>query len=270
MSYREQDPAAIDRHRLFFFLGGHDLEMAVIAELLAAHAPARFLDKGLSWDNALASAYRQEVADVQSRGLTPVLIELRDDLDLAPDAAILVDHHAERAGADQPTSLEQVFALLALPRTAWTRWYELVAANDRGHIRALRRAGASNAEIREVREADWRAQGVSRTEVTAVRAALAQRREQPHLTVVGLPHERSSLAADLLDSAWSGPGWENLLVVCPCHFLFQGEGRIIVELEAAFSGGWRGGELPERGYWGHSARGLASAAVEGLISRLLR
>lgn len=145
-----------------------------------------------------------------------------------------------------------------------------MAANDRGHILALRRAGASNAEIREVREADWRAQGVSRTEVAAVRAALAQGREQPHLTVVGLPHERSSLVADLLDSVWSGPGWENLLVVCPCHFLFQGEGRIILQLEAAFPGGWRRGELPGRGYWGHSTRGLESATLEGLINRLLR
>jgi len=62
-----------------FLLGGHDLEMLTIRELLHAHAPECFVDKGLSW-GARASAYRGEIEAVLKAGLTPVLVELVDDI----------------------------------------------------------------------------------------------------------------------------------------------------------------------------------------------
>lgn len=114
---------------LIFFLGGHDLEMLTIRELLLEVAPDRFYDNGLAW-GAKASAYRPEIAKSLEQGLTPALVELVNDLGLQSTQFIEIDHHGEHAGANQPTSLHQVFNLLGLPSERWTRWLELVATND--------------------------------------------------------------------------------------------------------------------------------------------
>ena len=62
-----------------FFLGGRDLEMVTIRDLLATEAPERFFDKGLGW-GAKASAYREEIDRILSTNATPVLVELIDDV----------------------------------------------------------------------------------------------------------------------------------------------------------------------------------------------
>lgn len=49
-------------NKLIFFLGGHDLEMLAIRELLEEYAPGSFFDKGLSWggqDIRLAGRYQR-------------------------------------------------------------------------------------------------------------------------------------------------------------------------------------------------------------------
>lgn len=97
--------------RYEYFLGGRDLEMTTIAELL--HSVGETVhDRHLIW-GAKASAYREELAAARSTGAIPVLIELTDDLGLANDIdqghAILIDHHGDRAGKDVPTSIEQIY-----------------------------------------------------------------------------------------------------------------------------------------------------------------
>jgi len=156
----------------FFFLGGRALEMGTIRELREAHAPGRFVDKGLAW-GAKASDYGPEIAEAGKRGDVPVLIELALDMEL-PGNAVIIDHHGERAGADMPTALEQVFDFLGLDRQRqWTRHFELVAANDRGHIAGMQEAGASRREIAAIRRAEWRALGLDEKDEREVRQALA-------------------------------------------------------------------------------------------------
>ena len=125
---------------LVFFLGGSDLEMQTIRALLEETAPGHFHDRHLGW-GARASAYRQEIGRALSAGLTPVLVELQDDLGLDLGRVVIVDHHGEHAGSDKPTLLQQIFALLDLPAERWTRWFALVAANDRGHIAEMLGSG---------------------------------------------------------------------------------------------------------------------------------
>ncbi|MDQ3960178.1 MAG: hypothetical protein M3255_07855 [Pseudomonadota bacterium] len=103
-----------------------------------------------------------------------MLIELQDDLGLDPERVVVIDHHGERVGADQPTSLHQVFDLLGLPSTRWSRWCELVAANDLGYIPTMREAGATQKEIVKVRAADRAAQGITAEEETQGAQAVAQ------------------------------------------------------------------------------------------------
>jgi hypothetical protein len=237
--------------RLTFFLGGHDLEMLAIRELLEAEAAGRFHDKALRW-GARASAYRDEIEACLRRGETPVLVELDDDLGL--DALVVVDHHGERAGEDEATSLEQVFALLELPRERWTRWHELVAANDRAYVPGLVAAGATREEIARVRAADRAAQGITpEDEAEAERAiARASRLCDGRLTVVRAAHARLAAVEDRLRPELGGPGALNLLLIAPDEVDFAGDGRVVTALARRFPGGWYGGALPARGFWGHA------------------
>ena len=239
-----------------FLLGGHDLEMLEIGHLVAATlGPDAVVDKGLPWRAALASAYAAEIEAALGAGSRPVLVELRPDLpaDLL-DRCTIVDHHGPLAGADKPTSLEQVFALLDLPLAAWTRRLALVAANDRGWIPELRAMGADADEIAAIRAEDRAAQGVTAAEEAAAKAALAGR-ELRHsgLVLVRLPHGRTSPVFDRLamDAVPEAP--PDALVVSPGELDFSGAGARVTALARAFPDGWSGGALPERGFWGHGA-----------------
>jgi hypothetical protein len=235
------------------FLGGHDLEVVEIRNLVAQREDVKVHDAGLAW-GAKASSYAAELRDALNASHQVVLVELIDDLpaDFPRDRILFVDHHNAVAGEDRPTSIEQVFGLLNFPREHWTRDMELVAANDRGHVAALRRAGATAEEIKDVRVRDRRAQGITEDEE---RVGLeAARRASPYfggrLTLVRLPHNRSATVTDALDAALGGPGFQDLLVLSPDQTLFFGEGRCIETLRRLYLEGWYGGELPARGYWG--------------------
>ncbi len=263
--------------RRVFFLGGRDLEMATIRELLAEHAPGRFHDKGLSW-GAKTSDYRKEIGSCLERGETPVLVELADDMGLAtrkallsgrrcpgffdeikddlgpaPRTAIIIDHHGERAGEDRPTSLHQVFELLGLSKEMWTRWLDLVAANDRGYIQEMVKLGATREEIEKVRAADRAAQGITPEEEAEAERAVASSETlgSGALTVVRLSHSRTAAVADRFQPELGGPGYRKLLVVSPDQVNFFGSGEIVTALDKQFPGGWYGGGLPKRGFWGH-------------------
>jgi len=245
------DSQSVSPAQLVFFLGGQDLEMVTIRDLLAQESRP-YHDNGLLW-GARASDYRTEIEAVLAQGQVPVLVELANDLNLAPARVILVDHHGEYAGEDRPTSLHQIFDLLALPPERWTRWFELVAANDWGYISALVAMGASQEEIVKVRAADRAAQGITAAEEIAGEQAAASATTMVYgkLTVVQLPHARTATVTDRLAPELSGPGYENLVVYSPDQVNFFGAGELVYALDKAFPGGWYGGALPTRGFWGH-------------------
>lgn len=212
---------------------------------------------------AVPGGPQNEIDACRGRGDTPVLVELEDDLGL--DALVVVDHHGQRAGEDQRTALEQVFALLALPRERWTRWHSLVAANDRAYIPGLLAAGATAQEVARVRAADRAAQGITRDEEDDAERALerAERLCSGRLTVVNARHARLATVEDRLHAALGGPGFENLLLIAPAEVNFSGDGRVALALDRRFPGGWYGGALPAQGFWGHAGRpeGLVEAVV---------
>ena len=234
-----------------FLCGGHDLEMVTITELLHAHVPEdQVIDLGLSW-GARASAYALHLERCVSQNQIPVLIELQVDVAL-PSTAIIIDHHQERAGADRPTSLEQVFQLLQRPASQWTRWQTLVAANDRGYLPELARCGATRDEMLAIRAADRRCQGISAAEEASAVDAVNTRIELEggRLTLVRLPHRHCSAVADRMEPVLGGPGYQNLLVSTPKGTSFFGTGDVIDCLRQSFPNSWWGGALPARGFWG--------------------
>ncbi|AEO46651.1 hypothetical protein F11_00905 [Rhodospirillum rubrum F11] len=204
-------------------------------------------DRNLGW-GARLSDYADDLATLPATTV-PVLVELDLDAPLPP-RALVIDHHGAAAGENQPTALEQAFHLLALPAERWTRWHALVAANDKGHIAALRAMGATPEEIDRVREADRLAQGISPAEEAAGRDALS-RAERPFddLLLVHLPHNRTAVVMDRLP-----PGSPaNVLILSPEETNFYGAAPLIQALNHAIPGGWFGGALPSQGFWGYPA-----------------
>ena len=70
--------------RWTFFLGGRDLEMVTIRDLLADRSrtagDVRVIDRELSWSDARASAFADEIRETIHDGSPAVLVELKDDL----------------------------------------------------------------------------------------------------------------------------------------------------------------------------------------------
>jgi len=252
--------------KYLFCLGGHDLEMLTIKQLLEDNAQP-LLDKHLSW-GATASALESEIKEAHQQGITPVLIELHNDLALHSEQIILIDHHGPLARKTQPTALHQVFKLLSLPSSSWTRWFELVAANDRDHIAGLQALNATQAEIITIRQADRRAQGITANDETSAKKAIATMEIKANgaLNIVQLSHHRSAAVVDKLHPALGGIGFRNLLIRSPQELNFFGQGQWVQALAKAFPQGWYGGALPERGFWGsHNLK--ANTVINFLLTK---
>jgi hypothetical protein len=240
-----------DINKLVFFLGGHDLEMITIKGLLDEKG-VTYYDEGLSW-GAKASDYKEEINKTITSGLIPVLVELTNDLGIGQESYILIDHHGEKAGVNANSTLRQAFDLLKIPLKQWTRYFELVDANDKGHIQAMINIGASKEEIMEIRQADRHAQGITDEQERQGHSAIAQMETLPNgnLTIIRCPHSKTAVVTDLLHPALGGSGYENLLIISPDEVNFYGKGDMITALDKAFPNGWYGGSLPEYGFWGH-------------------
>ena len=229
-----------------YFLGGHDLEMAEIARVLREHG-AVFVDRGLNWDQATFSAYEAELRAAIAAGQRPVLVEIRDiPADIHPFVDV-IDHHGPQS-AHLPTSLEQVLAHLGV--TTLTREQALIAANDKGYIEGMLAIAATPEEIANIRRRDREAQGITAEQEALAESAVAQRTcPAPGLAIVELAHGKAACVTDRLSNLTGGPGYRNLFIESPGEVSFFGEGRTIEQLHRRF-GGYCGGELPVRGYWG--------------------
>lgn len=138
-----------------FLLGGNDLEMTTIKNLLV-NAGEQFETHDLRWDNAKLSSYEKTLEEYGNSPDYQIYgIELNEDIP-HPDNYVRVDHHNDFA--NKPSSLEQVAKLLDL---AMDRHMQLVAANDARYIPGMIKLGASREEIDDIRRADRAAQGVS-------------------------------------------------------------------------------------------------------------
>ena len=142
-------------HDSIFLLGGADLEMSVIREILSEKG-FNFSDNSHSWDNAVLSSYADELVRFGARSDWVIYgIELSEDMDI-PSNYIRIDHHNDYN--DRKSSLEQILELMDIPPT---RFHMLVAANDSAYIPGMRRMGATDQEISWIRRLDREAQGVT-------------------------------------------------------------------------------------------------------------
>lgn len=138
-----------------FLLGGYDLEMQTIRELLDK-LRIDYVDKKLGWNNALLSEYRDILDEYADKpDCTIYGIELKEDVP-PPSNYVRIDHHNDFI--DRPSSIEQVLSVLNITPD---RHQQLVGANDARYIPGMLALGATRQEVDEIRKADRKAQGVT-------------------------------------------------------------------------------------------------------------
>jgi hypothetical protein len=139
----------MNRYRYRFLLGGYDLEMIEIRNILKQNREV-FYDFKLQWGARLSSYIH-----VLNSEDTFVGIELTEDVP-PPAHYIAIDHHNQNS--HKPSSIEQIAELLGIKLN---REQQLIAANDRGYIPAMIEMGATPDEITDIRCRDREAQGIT-------------------------------------------------------------------------------------------------------------
>jgi len=237
-------------NRYIFFLGGYDAEMLEILNILQEKGEP-FFDKHLSWGASL-SEYESELKNLPD-DIIPVFIELKADCPY-PENAILIDHHDELSGKDRKTSIEQIADLLGI---RLNRRQQLISANDRGHIREMRRTGATEEEISEIRESDRRAQGVTVQDEQNAEASVRNRLERFGDRTAVIDSLTNKTAA-VFDRVYGQ--YDSVFVYTPDGEMnCSGKGEMICRLVRIYKEKqqndlsvifWWGGGLPDYGYFG--------------------
>ncbi|MDR1380356.1 MAG: hypothetical protein LBJ47_02640 [Tannerella sp.] len=196
-----------------FLLGGYDLEMLTIRKLLEQHNEI-FFDGKLRWDNALLSRYadmlKQYANDIR---YTVYGVELTEDVSL-PRNYYRINHHNEYS--DRLSSLEQTAVILG---RKLDREQQLIAANDRGYIPAMREMGADDDEIREIRIADRQSQGVTTDDEDLAAIAVANKTAENGIIIVESATGRFSPITDSLFP------YEKLLIYTNEELIYYGKGK---------------------------------------------
>ncbi len=172
-----------------FLLGGMDLEMQTIRDILQEHG-CTFYDNGLSWENAYLSAYADKIRIHQDDEI--IGVELRTDIE-TPNNYVLIDHHNDRC--HEKSSIEQVAERLDIELT---KYQMMVAANDREYIEGLVKMGASSTEIESIRRFDRKCQGVTEEEEEQALRDIARQCQYGELTVIETQIQHFSPIVDSL------------------------------------------------------------------------
>ena len=195
-----------------FLLGGYDLEMITIKQMLGGREGCVVVDKHLQWDNARLSTYQKELSEFADNNIYG--IELQEDIPL-PKNYYRIDHHND--WADKPSSIEQVAEVLGVELTGYQ---QLVAANDKGYIPAMKALGASKEETDNIRRRDRAAQGVTDEEEALAEKAITENlHAYKGLTVVKAFSSRFSPICDRLYP------YLRLLIYTDAEWMFYGEGK---------------------------------------------
>lgn len=231
-----------------FLLGGRDLEMITIKAILLRHGFS-VLDRGLSWADSVLSSYK-EVFLRADEDLVIYGIELTDDMDCKDSRYVRIDHHNESSW--QASSLEQVAALLEY---TLTREEQLIAANDKGYIPAMKQMGATHDEIDDIRSRDRKAQGCTeKDEMSAMNAVNAADTSFPGIIFVAADSKRFSPITDLLYKAFPSHSWviHTDSEICTYGSIVPRFRELFQSSEALYSGGG------DYGYAGLSSLGNES------------
>lgn len=207
-----------------FLLGGYDLEMKTIAQLLSSYHKT-FYDNQLIWNNAYLSTYNDILERYNDSDKYIIYgIELfEDDNSYKCDNYIRIDHHNDYV--DRSSSLQQVADILS---HTLTRYEQLVSINDCSYIPGMVEFGATQTEIEVIRQEDRNAQDVSaEDELAAERAIRENKIEYKGITIVQTSSSRFSPICDRLYP------YRKLMICTDKEIMYYGEG--VSSLKRLFS-----------------------------------
>lgn len=242
-----------------FLLGGYDLEMLTIKQMLEERKDCMVLDRHLKWDNAQLSAYQDELSHYSD--CTIYGIELKEDV-AVPNHYHRIDHHND--WVHKPSSLEQVASVLGI---TLSHKQQLVAANDKGYIPAMKALGATDEEIADIRRRDRSAQGVTeQEEILAEQSVLNCASRYGALIVVKSSTSRFSPICDMLFP------YQRLLIYTDSEWMYYGEGKAElvkrlasdIEQKKIFHGGG------ENGYIGSVKHAYSKEQIEAFVERIIK
>jgi len=167
-----------DKSKVLFLLGGRDLEMATIKEILLTNGfkeNEHFFDHDLVW-GAKLSSYQDIINQHQDKLI--YAIELIEDIPL-PVNYKRIDHHSDYA--DKEASLFQIMKLLDI---TILREHELIAANDVNHIEGMRCICATQEEVDTIRKKDREIQGITSIEVETAKEEIQGIKEEGNIFVL--------------------------------------------------------------------------------------
>jgi hypothetical protein len=244
----------------FFLLGGNDLEMQTIREILLKNLPKNeVLDVNLNW-GAKLSDYKQFLNDDDRF----VGIELIKDIN-PPKHYVEVDHHNENS--KNPTSLAQILRILEEEdgiHIDFDRQLQLISANDLGHIKALEEMGATEKEIKEIRLRDRRAQGVTEEMEKIALEELKLRRTVMGITIIKTSLSHFSIFTDELYP------YDELLIynVNEVNYFGPSVDEIVkqrtISPESAFY------RIDKSGFWGVSNIQITQSYIDRILRFLLK
>lgn len=264
--------------RMLFILGGNDLEMVVIKQLLSM-AGVKFVQPKKEWgdhsysvrDLNLEVEPSYTVGNGFGGGMMPskitgfdrvCFVECRPADDFPPSNSRgteveIVDHHGEQSW--RPASILQVLRLLGLKLSSPTlRWVELVAANDSAWFEGMKTLGATADEMRFIRAGDRSAQEITgEQETEAERALTAPVEMVGAVRVIRMAHSKTGpvgdrLAIDAISAGKPIPAY--LVFSVDGEVNFSGPGDLAQAIHEKFVGGWAGGsglgKADGTAYWG--------------------
>ena len=219
-------------NKYLFLLGGRDLEMTGIREILLKKGLQEnidFIDKQLNWGAKLS-----DYSEFLNSDKTIIGIELTPDIK-PPKRYIGIDHHNQKA--NKKTSIEQVAVLLGVELN---HYQMLIAANDAGYIPAMKAMGATENEIRQIRLLDRQAQGVTEQDEKLAEESIKKylMREQGITVVKSLTSKFSAITDRLYPT-------EQLLIYNDKELTYYGKNvnkisrhfKELIQQQKAYSGG---------------------------------
>lgn len=193
-------------------LGGHDLEMLTIKQMLEGRDDCKILDEQLRWDNASLSAYQNDLSTYEGHDFYG--IELKEDIPL-PNNYHRIDHHNDKYNLQ--SSLEQIAEIFGIELN---HQQLLVAANDKGYIPAMKSMGATDEEIEGIRLQDRQAQGVTEEDERLADQSIKENLTQyGSITIVkALTHKFSPICDKLYP-------YDKLLIYTNSEWTYYGTGK---------------------------------------------
>ncbi len=240
---------------MIFLLGGYDLEMLTIKNILLQEGfieGKSIFDKKLKW-GAKLSSYKEELQHLPNHSII-YGVELEEDMTL-PLNYKRIDHHNNFS--DKDASLLQVLKLLGKEPT---REQELIIANDIGHIEAMKCMGASDEEVKQIRQRERTIQGVTQADEEQALKEIETAEEKNGIYIIKTTLNTFSPIVDNFEK-------RPLLVYSQDSLTYYGEISFLkenytnqLEKKEAYHG---------RGYFGFDEKYLKGENIEKIIKELV-